>query len=384
MELTLTQEQDIALAALFDYVNYSSKPYITLAGYAGTGKTTVLGEFAKQYSDNHKSVAFATYTGKASTVLRSKLPQGFIPSYCGTIHSMIYDAKWDEKDLRWKYFLKPSLPFDLIVIDESSMVSKKILDDILIYEIPTIIVGDHGQLPPIKSDFNPMGAPDIKLETIVRQAEGNPIIRLSKIIRDTGKIPLTIKGASNIIKTSQRNLIDVLNRINYSPDNTKIICATNKTRCGLNSKIRSYLNIQYNTPVAGERLICLRNNKEYDIYNGLEGVLSEDLRSVRQYPGVPEWLQAFAKIDLINGSSFSGNILMNQFGHEKTIVPQEKDCMVDFFDWAYAITCHKSQGSEYDRVILYQESIRWYDFDMRKRWLYTAVTRAKNDLIILT
>lgn len=198
--IDLSGDQKVALDNLLLWFGGQDKKYITLGGYAGTGKTTLIGILRQEFFDQNKKlkVAFCTFTGKASRVLRTKLVEAkaLYPSdFVGTIHSLIYSPVEDEKTHEitgWKK--KENIEADLIMVDEASMVDFFIWQDLLLYKIPIIAVGDHGQLPPIRENFNLMASPDLKLQEIHRQARENPIIKLSILARETGRIPAGIFG----------------------------------------------------------------------------------------------------------------------------------------------------------------------------------------------
>ena len=186
MNFSLTHDQQEALSDLSSWFSLPHKPFITLGGYAGTGKTTLLAILRQKIHQQNANVkvAFCAFTGKAALVLSGKLEaQGSI--YKGdrvsTIHSLIYEVKTDKKGKITGWKRKPELELDLIIIDEASMITETIWNDLLSFGIPIIAVGDHGQLPPINGNFNLMGEVDLYLEQIHRQARTSPIITLSPV-----------------------------------------------------------------------------------------------------------------------------------------------------------------------------------------------------------
>lgn len=192
---TLSHDQQNALHSIVDWYERGrkNKQYITLGGYAGTGKSTLLAFVRKELlrRDRTLRVAFASYTGKASRVLRSKLTEQEIlmdQDSVGTIHSLIYSPLLnDEKQIvGWK--VKEKIEPSLIIIDEASMVDAVIWQHLLSYNVPIIAVGDHGQLPPISGSFNLMARPELQLSEIHRQAKNDPIIGLSIQAREHGLI----------------------------------------------------------------------------------------------------------------------------------------------------------------------------------------------------
>jgi len=371
------------------------KKYITLGGYAGTGKTTLLaklrGELQKIYPDN--KVAFCTFTGKASEVLKNKLKEQdsiFPKDKCGTIHSLIYKPiEKDDVIIGWEQKQRKEVQADLIIIDEASMVSEKIFINLLAYEIPILAEGDIGQLPPINDKFNLMEEPDLKLKRIHRQAEDNPIIKLStevrkgnfkeileEILNNTNKEDTkNIKAVTKYTEES-RELLD--SKIEEFNNEKMFLCAYNNTRIKLNTYIRKKLEFINEQPQIGDRVICLRNNHKKGIYNGMLGEILEIKEKNK------EWYTAKIKMD--GGYIFKGPILKAQFGAKSSLnmtMNRKKTMKGDLFDYGYCITVHKSQGSEAKEVILFNENLYREDKDMQNKWLYTAVTRAKENLIIV-
>jgi exodeoxyribonuclease-5 len=243
------------------------------------------------------------------------------------------------------------------------MIDYRIFKDLENHGIPILAVGDHGQLPPIRGDFNLMEDPDITLEKIMRQAEDNPIIKMSIMAREDGVIPYCDLGAA--VKTRERSFI---NKHDFNDIGSIVLCATNKTRVAINSFARKILQKEGN-PLPGEPLICLSNNNFKKVFNGNIGILKE----------ICSYDEIFSvKVDM-GDFTYHGDIFKDQF-NKKYLV--EKPAEADLFDFAYAITTHKSQGSEWRYVTLYEERMGQSD-DNWRRWLYTAVTRAKESLLII-
>jgi exodeoxyribonuclease-5 len=181
-KFSLSPDQKSVLDAMISWnIDSHRAPYITVGGYAGTGKTTVLAEFRNELTKLSEltKVAFCSYTGKAARVLQNRLiAHGALRlvDSVGTIHSLMYSPVEDERTQEIVGWEKTKeIKADLIVIDEASMVDETIWFDLQSYGIPIVAVGDHGQLPPVRGNFNLMQDPQIKLEKIHRQNEGNPI-----------------------------------------------------------------------------------------------------------------------------------------------------------------------------------------------------------------
>lgn len=384
--MKLSKDQEYALDQLLNWFKSGTpNQYITLGGYAGTGKTTLI---ARLRNELHKispktQVSFVSYTGKAAQVLKSQISTAKAKrkgDYVGTIHSLIYSPLvnettqeiigWDRKD---------KVNSDLIIIDEASMVDQTIWQDLLTYATPIIAVGDHGQLPPIKGKFNLMKAPALKLEEIHRQAKGNPIIQLSKTVRETGTVPIK-KYSDHVIKYNKQGediystVGDLLESYN---DETLILCGYNKTRIKLNTQIRQNKGYESEAPRSGDKVICLRNNHKKQIFNGMLGHIQNI---------TPEAANYYAEIEMEDGTYFNGMIAKEQFNSPNPLNfsdKRKKSLELDLFDFGYAMTVHKSQGSQAQKVILFEERFPQMSDDMWKRWLYTAVTRAERELYII-
>lgn len=354
--------------------------YMTVGGYAGTGKTTLLAEMVRGLfaTDTPPIVAFCCFTGKAASVLRGKLKEADIlreNMYVGTIHGLIYEPEIaNEMIVGWRRV--DAIAADLIIVDEASMVNEEIWNDLRSYGVPIIAVGDHGQLPPIQGAFNLMEKPDHKLEKIHRQAEDNPIIKLSMIARVEGEIKSGVHG-TGVWKTAGKNDV-VLDRVKNMGD-TLFLCGTNRTRVSINKAVRARLGfINYPLPANGDKVICLRNNRDEGIFNGMQG------RVVSIKSASSLWFAT--KIHMEDRADYTGSVLKEQFGAEQTIREHpsiaQKD-LKDLFDFGYCLTVHKAQGSEAESVVLFEERFSQSSDDQWRRWLYTAVTRARKYLMIV-
>lgn len=381
--MDLSHDQEIALKKLLTwFLDPAKPPFITLGGYAGTGKTTLISILRNELNEKKKDlkVAFVSYTGKATRVLKNKIHESkalFSQDSISTIHSLMYSpiVNNDEQIIGWEQ--KDEVPYDLLIVDEASMVDSALWRDLLTYQIPIIAVGDHGQLPPIKGNFNLMENPVIKLEEIHRQAKDNPIINLSIVAREKGEIPN--EYFTWPVKKMERNDPDLGDMLRNFKDDTLVLCGYNTTRVKLNKYIRQALEFETPEPQARDRVICLRNNHEKQIFNGMLGRIKVIVKSE------PEWF--YAEIDMDGEESvYKGLIAANQFNNsESQNFTQEraKYSKGDLFDFGYAMTVHKAQGSQARRVILFQERFAKMDDEMWRRWLYTAVTRAEEELIII-
>ena len=385
--MTLTQEQQSVLNKILLWYNKyrDKKQFVTLGGYAGTGKTTLLAYLRRELEkiDPKLKVGFASYTGKASRVLKNKLDEQNVMAKqdtIGTIHSLIYSPMVNDREeiIGWKP--KEKLDRQLIIIDEGSMVDGTIWRHLLAYDLPIIVVGDHGQLPPIKGSFNLMDKPDLKLEEIHRQARQNPIIGLSIQAREHGAIRPAIYADTVIKMTNEGGEMQtVMNELlqNYTNE-TLILCGYNTTRKRLNASIRQSLGFESPRPLQGDRVICLRNNHRKNIFNGMLGtIVSIDSRDEAYYD---------VEIEMDGEDTpFNGLISKEQFGNDIALNFTDKRPQImagHLFDFGYELKVHKAQGSQAKRVILFEERFKQMSDDQWKRWLYTAVTRAEEELYI--
>ena len=197
-EIVLNPQQIEAKDKILNWWKYQKeeKQYFVLSGYAGTGKTFLAKHIVSNYLNiPEEKIAFVAPTGKAALVL---IQRGAYSA--STIHSLIYNRVEKEykneingklvKTKRMEFVKKPSIPkYEIIILDEVSMVEEDIFKDLLSYGIPMICLGDPCQLPPITKDNGALSKPDFTLTQIVRQSEGNSIIKIATMARNKEKIP---------------------------------------------------------------------------------------------------------------------------------------------------------------------------------------------------
>jgi exodeoxyribonuclease V len=283
--------------------------------------------------------------------------------------------------------------YSLIVCDEASMVSDDLLESLLRHGVPLLAVGDHGQLPPVRGAGSLMRYPDVRLEKIHRQAKGNPIIRLSEQIRHTGDIADELEDGKHFVIEPMRRLGDWIKK-RYTPKklgtqeimDTVLISWTNRLRCSLNRDVRDALNKTDEIPGLGEIVVCLKNNPP--VYNGMRGILTTEGRETgsSRTPKIAADLW-FAEDDIrMPGVAMSAL----QFFEEKTIDYEHvKEMGVSFtslgslYDFGYALTCHKMQGSQAEDVgVVLEPGLMKMGLEDRRKWIYTAVTRSANKLTV--
>lgn len=414
----LSPDQLSVYKSMLDWATSNPSGILTCGGWAGCGKTTVLGVFAQAMEEARLLVAYVAYTGRAASILKRKLGEAGVKitsqlrrtssdarrgweSYfargddikgvplCGTIHKLLYRPIIDERTEELKGWVKRETldrEYDLIVVDEASMVSDEILQDIARHNTPLLAVGDHGQLPPVMASGELMQNPQLRLEKIHRQAEKSPIIGFSRHIREGGDM-LDFTGIDILPK---REAAATLTRAykGVNPLGVGVICWTNRMRVKLNVMARAALQVK-GPPRAGEVVICLKNYPP--VFNGMRGVVVADSEISKAQP----WLLAadicFPDEEL---PSQPWQLCAPQFMREKTYssVEELRERGIDvfnmtsagsLFDFGYCLTAHKAQGSQFDNVVVYLDRPeRPYDEEYR-RWMYTSVTRASKSLTVL-
>lgn len=352
MGITLTDEQKDVVKKIVKSVRAGNEQVQTLGGYAGTGKTTITAML------NHVFPNFATcaFTGKAASVMRSK---GMVNSQ--TIHRTIYQPIRNE-DGRMEFWPKAINMLGGIegfLVDEASMVAREEYNNLLAYGLPIVFIGDHGQLEPVGSDINVMKDPMYKLETIHRNA--GEIAWFADHIRKGGD-PWYFETHG---KVQVAHATEVTDEILLNTD--QIICAFNNTRKGINNNVRKLLK-RGATVEEGDRVICLRNNKGDGVFNGMQGTVYEvNLKRKK------------ITVDMDDGERKSDmHFWPGQFDAESTL--NDVEYTTNLFDFGYCITAHKSQGSEWENLVVYEQICKKWD---HTRWAYTAASRAKSNLIWL-
>lgn len=411
MELTTEQQEIIneinnqILVNGYERNRYYAYPFTrTIVGYAGTGKTTLIAELRKQIKERFPklTVAFLTFTGKASSVLKSKLIDNnslFDDDYIGTFHSLMYipETIYDKKlksfvIVGWKKKRREEIDYDICIIDEASMVSHDLWKDLKSFDKSTICVGDSGQLPPIQSKLNLLANPDFKLTEIHRQALNSPIIKLSMFIRKEGYIPDNTFFSKEVFKldwgstTTKRIWKE---KINFD-DDLIVLCAFNTTRANLNDQIRTMLSFTEFLPYPGEKIVCLKNNHNIKIMNGQIG------RLIWLMPAEEKLYRMTIEMDnqmyecLVSDKCFGQVTYTIKDDNAKLEKRQYEYASangfdnIDFFDYGYCTSVHKAQGSEWEKVVLFEQRTKRWDDLYYAKWLYTAVTRAKEKLFIIS
>ncbi|WP_121616863.1 ATP-dependent DNA helicase [Virgibacillus halodenitrificans] len=360
-------------------------------GFAGTGKTFTIHYLISAIQEIDKSliydnIAFCSFTGKASLVMTQKSNGKYRAS---TIHHLIYQLDNSGKNPQFVLKSKEELKslYKLIVVDEASMVDGKTERDLKSFGIPIIAIGDKGQLEPISNSKDDRGTlldkPVVELTEIHRQAEDNPIIYLSMLARE-GKQIKPGKYGDRVYVLNKRDL-SLEKKLTIYQRADQVICGYNKTKNMVNQRIRQNIGFQTPFPEVNDKLICTKNNwgkeiNDINLVNGLTGFA----RTVEKEAKKDETIKRDAMLidfqpDFMEETFDSLYLLHSDFSDEKIKLEREEYSVYDKFDFGYAITCHKSQGSSWGNVVLVNEVL---NSASHKRWLYTGITRAEENLII--
>ena len=374
--LKLSPQQDDALKAVADWLADGETPIFRLFGYAGTGKTTLARHFAEGIDG---AVQFAAFTGKAAQVLRSKGAKS-----ARTLHSLIYRPRGEEtisdetsglSRVSPTFSLTRQSPVakaKLIIVDECSMVDEALGRDLMSFGTPILVLGDPGQLPPVSGGgFFTEAEPDFLLTEIHRQARDNPIIDLALHVREGKELMHGDWGAARIIGKREVETDEVL-----AAD--QVLVGTNRTRRRYNARLRELKGFEGPLPMSGDKLVCLRNDPAKGLLNGsLWQVMTASRETTK--PGVN--LIVKPDDDDIDQGAAKIRLLKAAFEDPDADIPWPTKKRFDDFDYGYALTVHKAQGSQWNNVMLFDES--WAFKETRERWLYTAITRAAERLTIV-
>jgi exodeoxyribonuclease-5 len=374
--MKFSPQQDDALKAVSDWLKQGYPQVFRLFGYAGTGKTTLARHLAE---DVDGDVLFAAFTGKAALVLRSRGAKK-----ASTIHSLIYRPRGEElveDEGTGKSSISPTFSLNrqspvanaaLVVIDECSMVDEQLGRDLLSFGTPVLVLGDPGQLPPVSGGgFFTEAEPDVLLEEIHRQARDNPIIDLAQLARNGEPIPRGTYGESRVIGRDDVDQAEVL-----AAD--QVLVGTNRTRRRYNQRLRDLKDFQGPLPASGDKLVALRNDPAKGLLNG----------SLWQVKSAPVTSKPFMNLlissedDGMERLSAKIKVLKAAFETPEEEIPWQMKRRYDDFDYGYALTVHKSQGSQWENVYLFNESFAFREHSAR--WLYTAITRASERLTIVS
>lgn len=375
--MSWSPQQDKAITAVNRWLADPKAPQVFyLFGYAGTGKTTL----AKHLAEGVKGeVLFAAFTGKAASVLRKKGCSG-----ASTIHSLIYKPVQDERTGKVDFVLNPDSPVayaPCVMIDEVSMVDGELGNDLLSYGTKVLVMGDPFQLPPVKGEgFFNVAQPDVMLTEIHRQAAENPIVRMSMDIRDGRALVPGQYGESLVVRRRDISKEAMAEAV-LGAD--QVLCGMNKTRQTFNQRIRELKGIAGKAapwhPTSGDRLVCLKNNRLKGLFNG--GLWEAGAVQCRVMAYGTRIKMVVKSLDEEHVPAVDVTVADNFFrGTEKEMDWRERR-LSDEFTMGYALTAHKSQGSQWPSVFVYDESSVFRE--SAPNHIYTALTRAAEKVTVV-
>jgi exodeoxyribonuclease-5 len=371
-----------------------------LFGYAGTGKSTLAQEINAMVGGAALACA---YTGKAASVMAKKGLPG-----ASTVHSLIYTPVGDgkkrvaelEEELRLlekvedksiglakrltavrrsldearsnsgpQFVLKEESEVSyapLVILDECSMVGERMAEDLLSFGVRLLVLGDPAQLHPVRgTGYFIQGEPHNMLTEVHRQARDNPIIDIATRVREGRRVELGDYGATRVVTR-----VEAEDAIAHD----QVLCGTNRKRQAINARHRVIDGRRGAYPNAGERLICLKNDRQLGLLNGTIWNAVEDVRE----PDTDDE-QFFLRIEPEEGGEPMGVPAEVSLFHDDMVKPDWRS-RGQHFTYGYAVTVHKAQGSQWEQVLLFDD---WPSPETHRNWLYTGVTRAAERLTLV-
>lgn len=401
--ITYSPEQEAAIDSAVRWrksyqPNGNVSQCFTIFGGAGTGKTTIAQEIAHRMGG---LVTFAAFTGKAALRLREKGCQD-----TSTIHGLIYipkeasmkrldelrdqlltaegEEKRDERAIaelqtaiekeednlarpKFKLNLASDIEYAYcVVIDEMSMINDEMGRDLLSFGVPLLVMGDPYQLPPIGQEvpFFAKRDPEVQLNEIHRQAQESSILKVANLVRE-GSRP----------SQGERHDVRVLHERDLSPEDyasfDQVLVGRNATRARINDAIRNdVLKRKTPYPEPGDKLVCCRNDIEAGLLNG--GLWKVDDVLFQSDDGM--------RLAITSYEGVSVHVTIHKHPFDERRVPLYERMDRQHFEFGYALTVHKAQGSEWPSVLVVDESQCFRS--AADKWLYTAVTRASQHLTL--
>lgn len=378
--MTLTNGQENGLKIAVERYK-SGKPYTTIVGYAGTGKTTLVKFIVGELKLHDSMVVYIAYTGKAALVLRNKGCTNAM-----TAHRLLYNSE-ELPDGTFVHTPKKKLDNDysLVVCDEASMLPQEMIDLLLSHNIHVLFLGDNAQLPPIDGKQTILDSPDVFLTEITRQALDNPIIKLSMDVREGNQLEY---GGDKLCRVMPNNKVS--DALLLGAD--QIIVGKNITRHKINAYMRKLIwgDKYSDDPIDGDKCICLKNNWN-KIGSNADPLINGQIGKLQNVNVIE--LRPYDKVIVADFISDDGGVYKDLLIDYHLMVEGKSTVNKDnwtryagapkLFEFAYAhaITCHKSQGSEFNRVILFEEWLG--DYEQHQKWLYTGITRAAKQLVVV-
>ncbi len=447
-----TIKQDIVLQKLSHFMLSGSKESLfLLKGYAGTGKTTLIGVLVKNLWKAKLNAVLLAPTGRAAKVISN-----FSGKQAQTIHRNIYYPK-KNKSGGLAFQLKQNKSRNTIfIVDEASMIpdtpsdsklfeNGSLLDDLMLYvysgyNCKILFIGDTAQLPPVKLEVSPAldtntlsvgfnkDVTQIELDEVVRQAENSGILmnatRLREILNDGfyDSFQFQINGYPDVVRFFDgHEIMEALNEAYSSSghEESVIILRSNKRANIYNQQIRSRILFQEEELSSGDYLMVVKNNYFWLDNKSEAGFIANgdiikvlEIYSIKELYGFRFAIVNIEMVDYPDQKPFETVLLLDTLTSETPSLTYEEsnklyqEVMKDFEDekskykkfmgvknnkffnslqvkFSYAITCHKSQGGQWDNVFIEQPYLADGINKDYLRWLYTAVTRAKKKLYLI-
>ena len=396
--------------------------YHLLAGYAGTGKTTIAENILTYAKDQGFDVLISAPTNKAVNVLKSKLTAP--DKDFNTLHKMLY-GRPESSDGKFVFNEKQKgVDNTVFIVDEASMIDERVLSNLQErvnkgQNNLVVFLGDSFQLEPVGRDpkLFTLGLPGMtknELTEVRRQSLDSDILSLATLMR-TDNVSYEPTESSNdvkVIKNSQEFEQEFINDLKSNKD-VVMITGSNADRVRINKKVRSQIYKADASPIEkGEKLIAIANRRfgyknsetlsidydteiEYDDVIDLPGHGKQRIVAIRlaDFGGVGLIFPDFPASSVLDNAILTaannnqplfdyltGENIINY--NSKTLLPQinysPESPLTLVGTYAYAITGHKSQGSQWNKVYVDQESGQFAG----TRWYYTAITRAAEELVL--
>ena len=447
-----TFKQELALEQLAEFVLARKKDAIfLLKGYAGTGKTTIIGALVSQLWHTKLKAVLLAPTGRAAKVMST-----YSGTSAHTIHRKIYFPRKD-KSGAMKFVLAPNKHRNTVfIVDEASMIPDRptdtklfdngaLLDDLISFvysghQCKLILIGDTAQLPPVHLDLSPALDGDklslnyakevqtLELDEVVRQQEFSGILENATTLREQIRdnfyqhFQFKLDDFPDIVRlVDGYDIQDAIEQAynDHGREDTVFIVRSNKRANLYNENIRSRILHLDNELSAGDYMMVVKNNYFWLKPNSEAGFIANgDIIEILEIFSIKELYGfKFAEVrikmvdypkqrpfetvlilDTVKSESPSlsfedGNKLYNEvlkdYAQEKS--KYKKFLAVKnnpFFNalqvkFSYAITCHKSQGGQWNTVFVEQPFLPKGIDREYLRWLYTAITRAQKKLYLI-
>lgn len=411
-----SQEQDSALQSVKHDWDPTAQQDYRVDGPAGSGKTQIIAEIAG-WDPDHTLVL--SPTAKSASVLRRRgcADAGTIhhhllyptPSLaglaCARCHREFRDG--DEgysgvdaagNDVKYvgtccRHALKKVHPYDkgdvlfarrekikaanLFIVDEASMVSDQLAEQILQFKVPTLAFGDSFQLRPVKGGpWFWSRQPDVRLTEIHRQARDNPVLALATRIRKGEPLPYGSYGDSRVIHSTGR-LAELMDEVESWCEG-QTIAGKKQTVLDLNLRYREWRGLASPLPEPGDKVICRENDYAVGVMNGVQyGVVTAEAINEADCNSATVEMLVFS---LDGGTERNVRVPEEYLTTLKTPIRFKRDGLSQF-QYSYAITCHSAQGSEWQKGLVVDESRCFRE--QKRNWLYTAITRFRQSVIVV-